>query len=70
MEADNTTMQLAAVVPPDVLSQNLQALMQIINTQQQMMDQQHDWLCHSLVAFKRPKMTWEDDPDASIEAFK
>lgn len=50
-------MQLMALAPLDVLGQNLQALIQILDAQQQMMDQQQDWLCHSLVTFKIPKMT-------------
>lgn len=40
----SVTMQPAMMAPPNVLSQNLQAITQIINIQQQMMDQQQDWL--------------------------
>lgn len=63
-------MQPAAMTPPEVLGQNLQAPTQILNVQQQMMDWQQDWLQHSLTAFRMPKMTQEDGPEAYIEAFE
>lgn len=69
-EVNGFMMQPAAMVPPDVFSQNLQALTQIIDKQQQKMDWQQDWLCHSLVTFKILKMTQEDDPEVYIKAFK
>lgn len=39
-EFNNSMMQPAAMTPPNLLSQNLQALTQIIDTQQQEMDRQ------------------------------
>ncbi|KYO26715.1 hypothetical protein Y1Q_0019186 [Alligator mississippiensis] len=63
-------MQPAAMTPPDVLGQNLQALTQILNAQQQMMEWQQDWLWQSLTTFRMPKMMQEDDPKAYIEAFE
>ncbi|KYO39827.1 hypothetical protein Y1Q_0006705 [Alligator mississippiensis] len=54
----------------DILGQNLQALTQILDSQQQMLDCQKDWLRHSLVSFKMPKMTRDNDPEAYIEAFE
>ncbi|KYO28237.1 hypothetical protein Y1Q_0005904 [Alligator mississippiensis] len=56
--------------PADVLGQNPQALAQILNSQQQMLDWQEDWLQHSLASFKMPKMTKDDDPEVYIEAFE
>lgn len=63
-------MQLAAIAPPGVLSQNLQAVPHIIDTQQQMMDRQQNWMHHTLVTFKMPRMTQDDDPEAYFEAFE
>ncbi|KYO28762.1 hypothetical protein Y1Q_0004423 [Alligator mississippiensis] len=63
-------MQAMAIGPADVLGQNLQALTQILNFQQQMLDRQQDWLQHSLASFKMPKMSKDDDPEAYIEAFE
>ncbi|KYO19163.1 hypothetical protein Y1Q_0006519 [Alligator mississippiensis] len=63
-------MQSSALGPTDVLRQNLQVLTQIQDSQQQMLDRQQDWLWHSLVTFKMPKMTRDDDPEAYIEAFE
>ncbi|KYO29302.1 hypothetical protein Y1Q_0017948 [Alligator mississippiensis] len=54
----------------DVLGQNLQALTQIVNSQQQMFDHQQGWLRRSQVSFKLPKMMKDDDPEAYIEAFE
>ncbi|KYO43439.1 hypothetical protein Y1Q_0013504 [Alligator mississippiensis] len=54
----------------DVLGQNLQALTQIVNSQQQMFDRQQEWLRRSQVSFKMPKMMKDDDPEAYIEAFE
>ncbi|KYO47781.1 hypothetical protein Y1Q_0019846 [Alligator mississippiensis] len=54
----------------DVLGQNLQALTQILDSQQQMFDRQQEWLRRSQVSFKMPKMTKDDDPGAYIEAFE
>ncbi|KYO35343.1 hypothetical protein Y1Q_0007931 [Alligator mississippiensis] len=54
----------------DILGQNLQALSQILGLQQQMLDHQQGWPRHSLVSFKMPKMTRDDDPEAYIEAFE
>lgn len=51
-------MQATEMVPPEVLSQNLQALTQILDAQQQMMDWQLDWLRHSRAMFKMPQMIW------------
>ncbi|KYO27978.1 hypothetical protein Y1Q_0014176 [Alligator mississippiensis] len=68
--ATYANMQATAIGPADVLGQNLQALTQILNSQQQMLDQQQDWLQHSSVSFKMPKITKDDDPEAYIEAFK
>ncbi|KYO47466.1 hypothetical protein Y1Q_0019603 [Alligator mississippiensis] len=59
-------MQAPAMGPVDILGQNLQ----ILGSQQQMLDQQQDWHQHSLAFFKMPKMTKEDDPEAYIEAFE
>ncbi|KYO30570.1 hypothetical protein Y1Q_0008217 [Alligator mississippiensis] len=53
-----------------VLGQNLQALTQILGSQQQMLDRQQDCLQHSLASFKMPKMMRDDDPEAYIEAFE
>ncbi|KYO23616.1 hypothetical protein Y1Q_0002256 [Alligator mississippiensis] len=68
--ATYASMQAMAIGPADVLGQNLQALTQILNSQQQMLDRQQDWLQHSLASFKMPKMTKDDDPEAYIEAFE
>ncbi|KYO38187.1 hypothetical protein Y1Q_0007295 [Alligator mississippiensis] len=68
--ATYANMQATAIGPADVLGQNLQALTQILNSQQQMLDRQEDWLQHSLESFKMPKMTKDDDPEAYIEAFE
>ncbi|KYO45758.1 hypothetical protein Y1Q_0021408 [Alligator mississippiensis] len=54
----------------NILGQNLQALTQILDSQQQMLDHQQDWLRHSLVSFKIPKITKDDDPEAYIKAFE
>ncbi|KYO28758.1 hypothetical protein Y1Q_0004419 [Alligator mississippiensis] len=54
----------------DILGQNLQALTQILDSQQQMLDCQQDWLRHRLVSFKMPKMTRDNDPEAYIKAFE
>ncbi|KYO39815.1 hypothetical protein Y1Q_0006693 [Alligator mississippiensis] len=54
----------------EVLGQNLQALTQIVGSQQQMFDQQQEWLRRGQVSFKMPKMTKDDDPEAYIEAFE
>ncbi|KYO48785.1 hypothetical protein Y1Q_0004149 [Alligator mississippiensis] len=54
----------------DVLGQNLQALTQIVDSQQQMFDRQQEWLRRSQVSFKMPKMMKDDDPEAYIEAFE
>ncbi|KYO38468.1 hypothetical protein Y1Q_0015698 [Alligator mississippiensis] len=54
----------------DVLGQNLQALTQIVDSQQQMFDCQQEWLRRSQVSFKMPKMMKDDDPEAYIEAFE
>ncbi|KYO18851.1 hypothetical protein Y1Q_0009258 [Alligator mississippiensis] len=54
----------------DVLGQNFQALTQILNSRQQMFDRQQDWLRHSQVSFKMPKMMKDDDPEAYIEGFE
>ncbi|KYO28499.1 hypothetical protein Y1Q_0006471 [Alligator mississippiensis] len=59
-------MQPAAMAPPDV--QNFQALIEILNAQQQMIEWKQDWLQHGLTAFKMLKMTQEDE--AYIEAFE
>ncbi|KYO36708.1 hypothetical protein Y1Q_0024374 [Alligator mississippiensis] len=69
-EVNDIAMQPAATAPPDVLSQNLKALTKIIDTQQQMMDQQQDWLHHSLATFKMPKMAQDDDLETYIEAIE
>ncbi|KYO46316.1 hypothetical protein Y1Q_0021835 [Alligator mississippiensis] len=68
--ATYASMQAVAIGPTDVLGQNLQALTQILNSQQQMLDWQQVWLQHSLASFKMPKMTKDDDPEAYIEAFE
>ncbi|KYO30307.1 hypothetical protein Y1Q_0022502 [Alligator mississippiensis] len=68
--ATYASMQAAAIGPADVLGQNLQALTQILNSQQQMLDRQQDWLQHSLASFKMPKMTKDDDLEAYIEVFE
>ncbi|KYO45139.1 hypothetical protein Y1Q_0007428 [Alligator mississippiensis] len=68
--ATYASMQATAISPADVLGQNLQALTQILNSQQQMLDRQQDWLQHSLVSFKMPKMTKDNDPEVYIEAFE
>ncbi|KYO26123.1 hypothetical protein Y1Q_0003871 [Alligator mississippiensis] len=68
--ASFANMQATAIIPADVLGQNLQALTQILNSQQQMLNRQQDWLQHSLASFKVPKMTKDDDPEAYIEAFE
>ncbi|KYO27824.1 hypothetical protein Y1Q_0013021 [Alligator mississippiensis] len=65
-----TNMQPMAMAPMDILGQNLQALTQILDSQEQMLDSQQDWLWHSLVSFKMPKLTRDDDPEAYIEAFE
>ncbi|KYO35879.1 hypothetical protein Y1Q_0017355 [Alligator mississippiensis] len=67
---EQTIMQPAAMAPSNLLSQNLQALTQIVDAQQQIMECQCDWLRHGLTAFKMPKMTNDDDPEAYIEAFE
>ncbi|KYO43192.1 hypothetical protein Y1Q_0017517 [Alligator mississippiensis] len=54
----------------DVLGQNLQALTQIVDSQQQMFGRQQEWLRRSQVSFKMPKMTKDDDPEAYTEAFE
>ncbi|KYO22472.1 hypothetical protein Y1Q_0003039 [Alligator mississippiensis] len=54
----------------EMLGQNLQVLTQILDVQQQMMDHKQDWLQPGLTAFKRPKMTGDDDPETYIEAFE
>ncbi|KYO37812.1 hypothetical protein Y1Q_0004671 [Alligator mississippiensis] len=54
----------------DLLGQNLQALTQIVNSQQQMFDRQEEWLRRSQVSFKMPKMMKDDDPEAYIETFE
>ncbi|KYO42736.1 hypothetical protein Y1Q_0022395 [Alligator mississippiensis] len=63
-------MQPAAMAPADILGQNLQVLTQILDLEQQMLDRQQDWLRHSLVVFKMPKMTRDDDLEAYIKAFE
>ncbi|KYO40439.1 hypothetical protein Y1Q_0013252 [Alligator mississippiensis] len=62
--------QPSVMASVDILRQNLQALTQILDSQQQMLDRQQDWLQHSLVSFKMPKMTRDDDPEVCIEAFE
>ncbi|KYO27705.1 hypothetical protein Y1Q_0005262 [Alligator mississippiensis] len=64
------SMQLSAMAPADILGQNLEVLTQILGSQQEMRDSQQDWLWHSLVSFKMPKMSRDDDPEAYIEAFE
>ncbi|KYO48818.1 hypothetical protein Y1Q_0004175 [Alligator mississippiensis] len=54
----------------DVLGQNLQALTQIVDCQQQMFDHQQEWLWHFKGYLALPKMTKDDDPEAYIEAFE
>ncbi|KYO33682.1 hypothetical protein Y1Q_0008818 [Alligator mississippiensis] len=54
----------------EVLGQNLQALTQIVSSQQQMFDQQQEWFRRGQVSFKMLQMTKEDDPKAYIEAFE
>ncbi|KYO29488.1 hypothetical protein Y1Q_0000163 [Alligator mississippiensis] len=54
----------------DVLGQNLQALPQIVDSQQQMFDRQQEWLRRSQVSFKMPKMMKDDDPEVYIDAFE
>ncbi|KYO35363.1 hypothetical protein Y1Q_0007951 [Alligator mississippiensis] len=68
--APYANMQPAAMGPAEVLGQNLQVPTQILDSQQQMMDRQQDWLWHSLASFKVPKMTKDDDPEAYIKAFE
>ncbi|KYO24204.1 hypothetical protein Y1Q_0004254 [Alligator mississippiensis] len=63
-------MQPAAMNSPDMLGQNLQMLTQIIDAQQQKLECQHDWLQHSLTAFKMPQMTSEDDSEVYIKTFE
>ncbi|KYO40957.1 hypothetical protein Y1Q_0013709 [Alligator mississippiensis] len=63
-------MQPVATGPAEVLGQNVQVLTQILDSQQQMMDRQQDWLRHSLASFKMLKMTKDDDPEAYIKAFE
>ncbi|KYO38488.1 hypothetical protein Y1Q_0015717 [Alligator mississippiensis] len=59
-----------AMASLDALGQNPQVLTQFLVAQQQMMDQQQDWLWHSLASFKMLKMIQNDDPEAYIEAFE
>ncbi|KYO40147.1 hypothetical protein Y1Q_0022080 [Alligator mississippiensis] len=65
-----TNAQPVPMTTADILWQNLQALTQILDSQQQMLDCQQDWLRHSLVSFKMPKMTRDNDLEAYIEAFE
>ncbi|KYO47102.1 hypothetical protein Y1Q_0014012 [Alligator mississippiensis] len=65
-----TSTQHMPMTMADILRQNLQALTQILDSQQQMLDRQQDWLRHSLVSFKMPKMRKDDDPKAFIKAFE
>ncbi|KYO29452.1 hypothetical protein Y1Q_0018054 [Alligator mississippiensis] len=67
---EQLNMQPAAMTPPNMLDQNLQALTQILDVQQPMLECQQDWLWHGLTAFKMPKMTGDDDPEVYIEAFE
>ncbi|KYO26767.1 hypothetical protein Y1Q_0019228 [Alligator mississippiensis] len=62
--------QPVPITTTDILGQNLQALTQIVDSQQQMFDRQLEWLRRSQVSFKMPKMTKDDDPEAYIEAFE
>ncbi|KYO35402.1 hypothetical protein Y1Q_0007985 [Alligator mississippiensis] len=55
---------------PDAFSQNLQLLTQIVDTQQQMLQRQQEWMRPGVLAFKMLRMTSEDDPKAYIEAFE
>ncbi|KYO21866.1 hypothetical protein Y1Q_0000545 [Alligator mississippiensis] len=68
--APYANMEPMAIGPADVLGQNLQVLTQILDSQQQMMDRQQDWLRHSLASFKMPKMTKDDDPETYIKVFE
>ncbi|KYO47139.1 hypothetical protein Y1Q_0014038 [Alligator mississippiensis] len=68
--ATYANVQSTAIGPTDVLGQNLQVLTQILDSQQQMLDRQQDWLRHSFVSFKMPKMTRDDNPEAYIKAFE
>ncbi|KYO36857.1 hypothetical protein Y1Q_0020884 [Alligator mississippiensis] len=63
-------MQSPIANTPYVLSQNLQLLMQIVDTQQQMLQRQQEWMRPGVLIFKMPRMTSEDDPEAYIEAFE
>ncbi|KYO45462.1 hypothetical protein Y1Q_0015123 [Alligator mississippiensis] len=64
------TAQPVPMTTADVLGQNLQALTQILDSQQQMFNHQQEWLRRSQVSFKMPKMTKDDDPEDYIEAFE
>ncbi|KYO35359.1 hypothetical protein Y1Q_0007947 [Alligator mississippiensis] len=54
----------------EVLGQNLQALTQIVGSQQQIFDQQQEWFRQGHAPFKMPKMTKDENPEAYIEAFE